>query len=201
MSVNPENATVHYLSGKAKKGLKEHKEAIEHLTKAIDLQNDFIEALLMRAEVYMETEQYPEASADLEKILQVQADEEHALLLRGKLNEAIGKPEEAEKDYREVTELNPFHDQAFIYLAQLYINQNRLLEAIELCDDAIELNPGSAELYHERGKTKLLIGDTEGSQKDMELATQINAEKEGDEQKQPEQPEDKQGNSLGLPFS
>lgn len=198
IAIDENNANAHYLSAKAQKHLEEYTIAIQHLTKAIGVREDFIEAILMRAEIHLQQKDFDKAMTDIDKALQIQADEEHALLLRGKLNEYMEHTQEAERDYRLVIELNPFHDQAFIYLAQLYIAQEKIKEAIELCNDAIELNPNSAELYHERGKAKSINGDREGSEEDMKQAELMMAELHP---QQPRQQEEKQGNSLGLPFS
>lgn len=73
-----------------------------------------------------------------------------------------------------MTELNPFNEQAFLYLGQLYITQNKLAEAIELFTEATELNPNFAEAYHERGRAKLLNGDKEGSAEDMKKGLELN---------------------------
>jgi len=172
------NAMAHYLSGKAEQGLGNDLMTVAHLTKAIVLKDDFIEARLLRAETLIKMEQYNEATQDIEAILSHDADEESALLLRGKTEEATGKTEEAEKDYRYVTELNPFNERAFLYLGQLYISQKKLTEAIELFEDAIDLNPNFAQAYHERGRAKLLNGDKEGSIEDMKKELELNP-KEG----------------------
>ena len=95
-------------------------------------------------------------------------------MLRGKIEEATGDKEKAESSYQKVTELNPFNEQAFLYLGQLYITQNKLAEAIELFTEATELNPNFAEAYHERGRAKLLNGDKEGSAEDMKKGLELN---------------------------
>ncbi|MDR2817046.1 MAG: tetratricopeptide repeat protein, partial [Proteiniphilum sp.] len=66
-----------------------------------------------------------------------------------------------------------FNEQACLCLAQLYIAQQKLTEAIELLDEAIELNPHSAVIFQERGKARLLNGDENGSAEDMKQALQL----------------------------
>ena len=153
------NAMAHYLLGKANHGLDNGIMTIAHLTKAIVLKDDFTEARLLRAEALYKMQQFAEAMEDIEAILAQNPDEEAALLLRGKIKEATGKEEEAETDYLHVTEINPFNEQAYLYLGQLFITQKKLTAAIELFDEAIELNPNFGAAYHERGRAKLLNGD------------------------------------------
>ena len=94
------------------------------------------------------------------------------------MKEANEQAEEAEADYQLVTEINPFNEQAYLYLGQLYINQKKLTEAIELFDEAIELNPNFAEAYKERGRAKLLNGDKDGSVEDMKKSLELNPKEE-----------------------
>ena len=167
------NAMAHYLLGKANHGQGDSIMSIAHLTKAIVLKDDFVEARLLRAEALIKMQQYKEATEDIDAILAQNQEDESALLLRGKIKEATGAEEEAENDYRNVTELNPFNEQAFLYLGQLYITQKKMTEAIALFDEAIELNPNFAEAYHERGRAKLLNGDKEGSMEDMKKGLEL----------------------------
>ena len=168
------NAMAHYLLGKADNGQGNSLMCIAHLTQAITLKEDFTEARLLRAEALMKMHQYKEASEDLETILAQEPDEENALLLRGQVAEATNAPEKAEADYRHITDVNPFNEQAFVCLARLEIARNKLPEAIKLLDEAIELNPDSPALYHERGRAKLLNGDKDGSMEDLKKELELN---------------------------
>lgn len=173
------NAMAHYLLGKAAQGANNDLMTIGHLTKAIVLKDDFIEARLLRAEALLKMNQLKESAEDIAAVLAQNPDDEAAILLHGKLKEAEGNPEEAEADYRNVADVNPFNEQAYLYLGQLFITQKKLPEAIALFDEAIELNPNFGAAYHERGRAKLLNGDKEGSIEDMKKALEINP-KEGE---------------------
>lgn len=168
------NAMAHYLLGKADNGQGDSIMSIAHLTQAIVLKDDFIEARLMRAEALTGMQQYKEAMEDIDAILAHDEDNENALLLRGRINEQTGRDSEAEQDYRHITEVNPFNEQAYLQLGQLYIAHKRLQEAIEVFDEAIDTNPGCAQAYHERGRARLLNGDKEGATEDMKKALELN---------------------------
>ena len=174
VEVDAENPAANFLLGKAEHELHNDIMAIAHLTKAIVLKDDYLEARLLRAEILLSMNQLKDASEDLDAILTQQPDEEAALLLRGKLKEAENKEEEAEVDYRKIIELNPFNEQAFLYLGQLYIKQEKATEAIALLDEAIELNPNFAKAYQERGRAKLMNGDQAGSIEDAQKAMELN---------------------------
>lgn len=78
------NAMAHYLLGKATQGMNDDLMAIGHLTKAIVLKDDFIEARLLRAEALVKMNQLKEAAEDIEAVLAQNPDDEAAILLHGK---------------------------------------------------------------------------------------------------------------------
>ena len=61
------NAMAHYLLGKATQGMNDDLMAIGHLTKAIVLKDDFIEARLLRAEALVKMNQLKEAAEDIQR--------------------------------------------------------------------------------------------------------------------------------------
>lgn len=174
LAVEPENPAAFYLLAKANKGTGDLLGAIVNLTKALAVKADFIEALLLRAEILQIMQQNKESLEDVESVLALHGEEENALLLRARIREATGEEAGAEEDYKQITELNPFNEQAYLGWGKLYIHQKRLEEAIELLNEAIELNPKAASAYYERGRAKLLNGDKEGSTEDMKIALQLN---------------------------
>lgn len=173
INIEQGNAMAHYLLGKAVNGEGNDIMSIAHLTKAITLKEDFIEARLMRAEALLNMKQFNEVMEDINAILSYEPNNEEAILLRGRKFMFEGNSNDAEQDYRYVISLNPFNEQAFLYLGELYIEQGKLKEAIETFDEAIELNPQFAQAYHERGRAKLLNGDKEGSFNDVKMAMEI----------------------------
>ena len=172
------NAMAHFLLGKACQGEDDELMAIAHLTKAITLKEDFVEARLLRGEALFRMKQYKEAQEDVEAVLAQDASDESALILRGNIAEATGRADDAVADYKQVISINPFNRQAYLALGRLYIATKQLAEAVTLFDEAIELSPDFAEAYKERGRAKLLNGDKEGALADMKKSMELNPQEE-----------------------
>ena len=96
IAIEEGNAVAHYLLGKARQGQDDDLMTIAHLTKAITLKDDFIEARLLRAEALLNLRQYNEMMEDIDAVLAQNPEEETAILLRGKVKEANRQAEEAE---------------------------------------------------------------------------------------------------------
>lgn len=174
----PDNVQAYYLKGKAMQGLTQEDEAVNLFTKAIDLQNDFAEALLLRGQIYLRQAKLTEALADAEAVIASGKEVESGLLLRGSVKEVENQPEDAEADYRQVLELDPFNQQAYIYIGKLYLKKERYADAIGVMDDAIEMSPVFAQAYEVRAEAKRLAGDDEGAAKDATAAANLKAANE-----------------------
>jgi tetratricopeptide (TPR) repeat protein len=198
IALDGENAAAHFMQGRAHKGLKDNVMAVADLTKAISLQDNFVDALLLRADILITMEQYEDAEKDVDLVLQQNDADEDALRLKGKLFEAQKKYDEAESVYRNLIAADPFNEQAYLNLGQLLITQNKLTDAISLFNDAIELNPSFADAYKERGRAKLLNGDEEGSVEDGKKALELKPEDAADVSGQFNNDENKPINILGI---
>ena len=174
----PENMQAYYLKGKAMQGLSKDDEAVQLFTKAIELQGDFAEALLLRGQIYLRQAKLADALADAEAAIASGKEVESGLLLRGSVKEVENKPEEAEADYRQVLELDPFNQQAYTYIGKLYLKNERYADAVSMMDDAIEMSPVFAQAYELRAEAKKLMGDVEGATKDAAAAVNLKAASE-----------------------
>ena len=100
IAIEEGNAVAHFLLGKARKGQDDEIMTIAHLTKAITLKDDFIEARLMRAEALLKMKQYKGNNGrHADAVLAQNPEEETAILLRGK----VKKPTDRKKKRKRTT--------------------------------------------------------------------------------------------------
>jgi tetratricopeptide (TPR) repeat protein len=167
------NPLVWFLTGKAKKITNELTEAIDNLTKALTIKDDFTDVYLLRSEILLETNRPEEALQDIKKAVELAPDEEAVYLLRGQISGKLNDFPAAADDYNRVLELNPFNTDAFMLLGTLLIHIGNPDEAIRCFDEAIELKPDFARAYSERAKAKELKGDKEGAAADLKTAGEL----------------------------
>ena len=110
IAIEEGNAVAHYLLGKARQGQDDDLMTIAHLTKAITLKDDFVEARLLRAEALLKLRQYNEMMEDIDAVLAQNPEEETAILLRGKVKEANGQAEGVIEKLKEAKEHFPHID-------------------------------------------------------------------------------------------
>ena len=173
----PEDAVPYYLQAQAYQKLGDAIHAIATLTQAICKKEDFTEAYLMRCRLLLDMYQVSEAQADMEILLQKNPDDEETLLLAGEIQQRLNDTPQAISFYRKIIELNPFHEKAYEQLASLFANESQWEKAIEVLDEAIDIN-ATSNLYQLRGRLKLEKGDKDGSLEDMKKALELSPEKE-----------------------
>lgn len=78
----------------------------------------------------------------------------------------------------QVIALNPFNVKAYLLKGSLLIEEKQLDKALENYQEAIELIPQEAQLYQERGRVHLLMGDKAGAAEDLKKAIELAPEKE-----------------------
>ena len=173
IAIEAGNATAHYLLAKADDGMNNPLMSIAHLTQAIVLKDDYIEARLLRAEALLKMGQLHEADEDIQMVLQSDAENESALLLRGRAKQMEGNDTAAEEDYLHLIALNPFARTATLALGRLYVTLTRYDKALAPYDDAIECQPDFAEAYKQRGAIKHHLHDDAGAADDLKKALEL----------------------------
>ena len=173
LALDDQDPATFFLSAKAYVGMNNGIQAIAMLTKAIMLNEEFVEAYQMRAEILWAMRQAKDANEDIEKLLAMNPEDESALLLKGEILAVSGEEEKALELMNQVLELNPFNEKAYLLKGSYFLLKKEFDKAIAVYDDALEINPNFAQAYHERGRVKLEKGDKQGSMEDMKRAIEL----------------------------
>ena len=173
LALDDQDPATFFLSAKASVGMNNGIQAIAMLTKAIMLNEEFVEAYQMRAEILWAMRQAKDANEDIEKLLAMNPEDESALLLKGEILAVSGEEEKALELMNQVLELNPFNEKAYLLKGSYFLLKKEFDKAIAVYDDALEINPNFAQAYHERGRVKLEKGDKQGSMEDMKRAIEL----------------------------
>ena len=176
LALNDQDPATYFLSAKAAVGLSNGIQAIAMLTKAIMLNEEFVEAYQMRAEILWTMRLAKDANEDIEKLLSMNPEDENALLLKGEILAVSGEEEKALELINQVLALNPFSEKAYLLKGSYFLAKQAFDKAIEVYDEALEINPNFAQAYHERGRVKLAKGDKQGSMEDMKRAIEQSPE-------------------------
>lgn len=94
--------------------------AVQNLTKSVELRPDYPQALLARAEIYVEQKKFDLAVADLTKVIQAAPDHLQAHYLLGTVYMSQQNFNAAIPEFKKVLELNPQHAYAHYNIAMAY---------------------------------------------------------------------------------
>lgn len=172
----PEDARVLYIGGEADQGVGDVVSAIARLTKAIELQPLYSAPRLLRAQILSGMGQYKEVLEDTEVLLKQDSEREEVLLLQANSLVALGETEKAEAVYARLLEANPFSRDGVIFFAEFYCRTSRIDKALELCNEAIELQPDFARAYQLRANIKMQLNDKIGADEDLKKSMELQSE-------------------------
>lgn len=173
LALDDQDPGTYFLAAKASLGMSNGIQTIAMLTKAILLNEEFVEAYQMRAEVLWQMRQAKDANEDIEKLLEMNPEDENALLLKGEILAVSGEEERAMELIDQVLALNPFCEKAYLLKGSYFLAKQEYDKAIGVYEEALEINPNFAQAYHERGRVKLAKGDKAGSMEDMKKAIEL----------------------------
>jgi len=119
-------------------------EALLHLTTAVRLKPDLVEAQYNLATVLQEMGRLDEAVVQYRKTIQLAPDHARAYCNLGNTLRQLGRREEAERSYAEAIRLAPGLALAHSGLGRLLQMEGRLEEALRSCETAARLQPDFA---------------------------------------------------------
>lgn len=170
----PQQAELLYWNGKARHALHDEFQAIAFLTRAIQQDENLLQAYLLRAEILILMNSLTDAEADIDFVLQHSDENEEAMMLKAKVCLQKGQTTEAINYYDKVKTFNPLLPDAYIGLSTAYSVNHQLDQSLNCINEAIELMPDSADCYKERGRIKLLLNDKAGAMDDVKKALECN---------------------------
>lgn len=163
----PENPHVLYLYGEACHYLGENSPAITYLSKALELQPRYSAPRLLRAQIFVSKSEYNKALEDANVLTELDAENEDFLLLKADALAGNGQAEAAEAAYESLLALNPFCQEGVLHCADFYRSTARYEKALQVCNEAIELEPDFALAYQLRSDIKKDMNDEAGAAEDL----------------------------------
>ena len=126
-------------------------EALVSIDRAIALDGDESACFCLRADVLLRLEQFDEAIQDAKAVLDAEPDHWHSLEQMIDASVAMGRLEDAEVHARELVQLAPAEPRALFAASEFYLSQDRLDQALELVDKALEIDLGDQQARRLRG--------------------------------------------------
>ena len=120
---------------------KDFSQAIKNLSKAINLDANFYEALIARGRLYCELGNPKEGLKDFEFAIENYKYRHEAFLMRGVHFAKIEEYNAALTDFKRAKKLNPLDKDTNTNLLNLYLRQNMLDEASEIVDILRKISP------------------------------------------------------------
>jgi tetratricopeptide (TPR) repeat protein len=109
---HPEFADLHYHCGAVYRRLGRRLDAIEHTERAVEINPQYVTALVQLAELYAQTDQWAMGVERLEQAIAAGGDYPDVHLLLGKLYQAGGRTDHARKAFQRALTLNRDYEEA-----------------------------------------------------------------------------------------
>jgi len=122
-------------------------DAIQELTTATRLQEDYIEAYIALAMLYETKKDLAGAIAQYEKVVSLSPANSKTYYQLGRLYYETGRHDKALRQYELLVALSPKEVDAYIEWANVYLKEKKPLEAIRVLEHALEAGVDDADLY------------------------------------------------------
>ena len=126
-------------------------EALCAIDRAIALDGDEPAYFCLRADVLLGLEQFDEAIRDAQAVLDMEPDHWHSLEQMIDAAVAMDRPEDAKTHARELVRLAPTEPGALLAASEFHRSQDRLDQALELVDKALDIDANHRRARHLRG--------------------------------------------------
>ena len=161
--------------------------AIANISKAIELNSDFVDAYYFRGLIYVLEGEYDKSIADFDKVIELDPDNNDsvfaklagasAYLLRAGAYYEKDDYDAAIADFDKVIEMDPGHSDAYYLRGEVHYFNNEDDKAIADFNRAIELNSDfAADAYYYRGNIYTFRDDYDKAIADFEKVIELDSE-------------------------
>lgn len=151
----------------------QYEKAIEPLSMAIELQPNYIKAIVNRATAYQHTGRMEEARADYGRLVQIEPQNPKGYNNRAQALMKLGRLEEAVSDYTKAISLDPASAPSYNNRATVRLMKRDFHAAVADSDQAIQLDPKYANAYTTRGNACQGLGDLSAALEAYNIAIEI----------------------------
>ncbi len=164
-----------FISGVAKVEETDYEGAIADLQKAVEAQPQNEAAWYYLGQAYFKVERLPEALEALTRSVELDPKRPGTRLYLGKIYEAQGATEQAIRVYQEelTKSQGTARADALVALARLYTAAGLVAEALEVLDEALEIEPNYVEAYYQRGLARTAEGSYDEAIDSFDKAREI----------------------------
>ena len=151
-------------------------EAIQDLTKAIELNPNDADAYAVRGASYIGQDEHDQAIQDLTKAIELKPNDADAYDIRGHAYLRRHEHGRVIQDLTKAIELNPKLAGAYYFRGLAYYSKSQYDYAIQDLTKAIELKPDYAEAYYTRGRSYVGQGKYDHAIEDLTKAIELKPE-------------------------
>ena len=162
-----------YFSGLVCQKKEAYPKAVEHYTKAINLNPRLVDAYSNRGTAYSNEGVYDLAIKDYNKAIELDPNDPEIYLNRGLAQAGKGAYNLAIEDYNKAVELDPGYVEVYISRGLAQIGKDAYALAIKDYNKGIELKPDHPVIYFNRGVAHLRQGEYELAIQDFDKAIEL----------------------------
>lgn len=136
---------------------------------------DRIMALMLRANIYIQTDRPQQALEDLNSVVALDPSNYVAVYQRANTYYTLGDYSSAKPDYQRLQRMNTRSPEAFVGLARIAVKEGNLGIANEYLDQAVNSDPGNSDLYVRRATVRRDMGNDQGAVEDLIVALAVDS--------------------------
>jgi len=166
LPLSAQNAKKHYKTGEEFIAAGNYKDAVDQLTKALELTPDMDKAYLARADAYEQLGMLPEAAEDYDRASTFLDNKPEVFHSAGRLYYELEEYDKSLDRLDKAIAIKKNFVQSYVVKTRVLIAMERYEEALRECDMALTLKESSENFYY-HGQANLKLGNLEFAEKDF----------------------------------